>query len=195
VIKALFPKTKRSLLALMFLHPDERYYIRQIEKLTGVSQGALQRELKSMVEMGILRAEKSGHQTFYSVNKLNPIYKELHSIVFKTFGVVDVLKNALKRHKKKIDLAFIYGSVAKGEDTARSDIDIIVVGTETFGNISVALSKHEESLGREINMTVYTPREFKSKFAEKNHFIRSVIKSQKIMLIGEEDDVRELVKK
>jgi len=185
VIKALFPKTKRSLLALMFLHPDERYYIRQIEKLTGVSQGALQRELKSMVEMGILRAEKSGHQTFYSVNKLNPIYKELHSIVFKTFGVVDVLKNALK----------LYGSVAKGEDTARSDIDIIVVGTETFGNISVALSKHEESLGREINMTVYTPREFKSKFAEKNHFIRSVIKSQKIMLIGEEDDVRELVKK
>ena len=194
MIKSLFPKTKRNLLALMFLHPEERYYIRQIEKLTGISQGALQRELKSMVEMGILQAEKSGRQVFYSANKSNPIYGELYGIIFKTFGVVEVLKNALKRFEKKTKVAFIYGSVAKGEDTARSDIDLFVVGRETFGNISVALSKHEESLGREINMTVYTPHEFKSKVAEKNHFVRSVIKSQKIMLIGEEDDIRELAK-
>jgi predicted nucleotidyltransferase len=194
MIKSLFPKTKRSLLALMFLHPEERFYIREIEKLTQVSQGALQRELKSMVEMGILQAEKKGRQTFYFANKANPIYSELHSIVFKTFGVADVLKKALKSIESKIETAFIYGSVAKDEDTARSDIDLFIISDIDFGNISVSLSKYEETLGRPINLYTITPNEFKTKLKGKNHFISSVIKAQKIMLIGSEDDIRRLGK-
>lgn len=192
MIKSLFPKTKRSLLALMFLHPEEKYYIREIEKLTGISQGALQRELKSMVEMGILQGEKKGIQTFYSVNKSNPIYAELRGIVYKTFGISNVLTAALKPLRNKIRVAFIYGSIAKGEETSRSDIDLMVIGIVTFGEVTDSISKAEDSLGREINPTVYSIDDFQNRFRSKDHFLSAVIKAPKLMLIGSEDDVRRL---
>jgi len=192
MIKSLFPKTKRSLLALMFLHPEEKYYIRQIEKLTGISQGALQRELKSMAEMGLLNVERKGHQAFYSVNRSNPIYSELRGIVYKTFGISDVLIAALKPLKKKIAVAFIYGSIAKGEETAKSGIDLMVIGKVSFGDIATSLSKAQDSLGREINPTVYPLEEYREKIREQHHFLTAVIKAPKLMLIGTEDDIRRL---
>ena len=192
MIANLFPKTKRSILALILLNPDEQFYIRQIEKLTGISQGALQRELKSMVQMGLLNIERRGHQAFYSANRSNPIYAELRGIVYKTFGVSDVLILALKPLKKKIKAAFIYGSIAKGEETGRSDIDLMVIGKVDFGDIALAVSKAEKSLGREINPNVFPVEEYQNKMKTQNHFLNSVIKAPKIMLIGSEDDIRRL---
>lgn len=192
MIKSLFPKTKRKVLSLMFLHPDDRFYLREIVRRIDVSLGTLHRELKPLVKDGILNSESKGNQTYYSVNRNCPIYAELRGIIIKTFGIVDVLKKALKKHGNKIKVAFIYGSIATGEENAGSDIDLFVVGRETFGNISVALSQYEESLGREINVYAQTPQEFKNKLKEKNHFVNSVLKSEKIYLIGSEDDVRKL---
>ncbi|OGC90045.1 MAG: hypothetical protein A2W25_15515 [candidate division Zixibacteria bacterium RBG_16_53_22] len=192
MIKSLFPKTKRTLLALMFLHPDQRYYIRQIEKLTGVSQGALQRELKNLVGIGILRAEKAGHQTFYSVNAANPIYAELYGIMFKTYAVEEVLVGALKPHMNKIAAAFVFGSMARGTEAAQSDIDLFVVGAISFGDISAAISAPEERLGREVNIYSLTPEEFADKIRSKNHFVDSVLKAEKLFLIGSEDDIERM---
>ena len=192
MIKSLFPKTKRTLLALMFLHPDQRYYIRQIEKMTGVSQGALQRELKNLVGIGILRAEKAGHQTFYSVNAANPIYAELYGIMFKTYAVEEVLVGALKPHMNKIAAAFVFGSMARGTEAAQSDIDLFVVGAISFGDISAAISAPEERLGREVNIYSLTPEEFADKIRSKNHFVDSVLKAEKLFLIGSEDDIERM---
>ena len=192
MIKSLFPKTKRTLLALMFLHPDQRYYIRQIEKLTGVSQGALQRELKNLVGIGILRAEKSGHQTFYSVNTANPIYEELRGVVYKTFGVAEILRKALKPLNRKIEVAFIYGSIARNEETAQSDIDLMLIGGVTFAESSIAISKAEILLGRTINPTIFPTEEFRRKLNENNHFLNSIIKTPLIFLLGEPNDIRKL---
>ena len=145
-----------------------------------------------MVEMGILSTEKKERQVFYSVNRSNPIYPELRGIVYKTFGITDVLISALKPFRKKIKVAFVYGSIAKGEETARSDIDLFALGQIDFGELSMALSKAEKSLGREINPFTISPKEFRAKLEAKNHFVSSVLKSPKIILIGSEDDLGRL---
>lgn len=192
MLNSLFSKTKRRLLALIFLNPEKQYYLIEIARLTGISQGTLHREIKPLIYDGILQSEKRGSQIYYSVNKSNPIYAELRGIIYKTFGVSDVLTLALKPLKKKIKLAFIYGSIAKGEETARSDIDLMVIGNAKFGDVVLAISKAEKSLGREINPTVFPIEEFQSKLRERQHFLTAVIKSPKLMLIGSEDDIRKL---
>ena len=192
MLNSLFSKTKRRLLALLLLSPDRKFYLIEIARLTGISQGTLHREIKPLVRDGILQSEKRANQTFYSVNRSNPIYPELRGIVYKTFGISDVLISALKPLKKKIKVAFVYGSIAKGEETAGSDIDLFVMGQIEFGDLSIALSKTEKALGREINPFTISPKEFNAKLKAKNHFITSMLKSPKIMLIGSEDDIRRL---
>ncbi len=192
MLNSLFSKTKRRLLALIFLNPDKQYYLIEIARVTGISQGTLHREIKPLIYDGILQSERRGSQIYYSVNKSNPIYAELRGIIYKTFGVSDVLTSALKPLKKKIKVAFIYGSIAKGEETAHSDIDLMVIGSVKFGDAVSAISKAEKSLGREINPTVYPLEEFKKKLSEQHHFLTAVIKGPKIMLIGKEDDIRKL---
>ena len=194
MIDALFPKTKQKILALVFLHPDRRFYLGEIERLLKTSKGTLSRELKLLVKAGILTSEKKGKQAFYSVNTNNPIYPELRSIVYKTFGIADMLKKVLKPLKAKIKAAFIYGSVASGEESARSDIDVMLIGSITFMKISIVLDKAEKTLGREINPTVYPVKEFKEKHKQGNHFIKTVIKSEKIFITGSEDDLKAMVK-
>jgi len=195
MINSLFTKTKQKLLALLFLNPDKEFYLHEIARLTGVSQGTLHRELKRLVRDGIFQSRKAHKQVFYSVNNSHPIYTELGSIIVKTFGVAEQLTEALKPFRKETLVSFIYGSVAKGEDIGRSDIDLFVIGKVGFGDLSVALAKYEERLKREVNAVTASPSEFKKKYKEKNHFIRSVVDSEKIFLIGSEDDLRRLVER
>jgi predicted nucleotidyltransferase len=193
-MEALFPSTRRKVLALFFLHPDEQFYFREVLKLTGTKQGAIQRELKSLTKAGILELETKGNQTYYSVNKSHPIYAELRSIVLKTFGLVDIVKDSLSPFKDKIVVSAIYGSIATGEETAKSDIDLLVIGKISFDQLSSAVSKAEKQLRREINPTLYPVNEFKKKIKQKNHFLRSVLKSEMIFLIGSKDDLTRLAK-
>ncbi|MFQ6003357.1 MAG: nucleotidyltransferase domain-containing protein, partial [Candidatus Zixiibacteriota bacterium] len=184
----------RKVLSLFFMHPDKQFYFREVIKLTGTKQGAIQRELKSLTKAGILELETRGNQTYYSVNKSHPIYDELRTIVLKTFGLVDILKNALTRYKNNIDIAAIYGSIATGEETAKSDVDLLVVGKISFETLSKTIAKAEKQLRREINPTLYPLKEFKEKIRQKNHFLRSVLKSKMIFLIGTEDELTRLAK-
>jgi len=191
-MEALFPGTRRKVLSLFFMHPDKQFYFREVLKLTGTKQGTIQRELKSLTKAGILELETRGNQTYYSVNRFHPIYEELRRIVLKTFGLVDILRNALSPFKKKIEVAIIYGSIATGEETAKSDIDLLVIGKISFDNLSAAISKAESELRREINPTLYPVKEFKEKIKRKNHFLRSVLKSKMIFLIASENDLTRL---
>ncbi|MCK4224349.1 MAG: nucleotidyltransferase domain-containing protein [candidate division Zixibacteria bacterium] len=191
-MESLFPGTRRKVLSLFFMHPDKQFYFREVLKLTDTKQGTIQRELKSLTKAGILELETRGNQTYYSVNKSHPIYEELRRIVLKTFGLVDVLKHILFPFREKIEVATIYGSIASGEETAKSDIDLLVVGKISFDNLSAATSKAEKELKREINPTLYPIKEFKEKIKRKNYFLRSVLKSKMIFLIGNENDLARL---
>lgn len=193
-MEVLFPSTRRKVLSLFFMPPDKQFYFREVLKLTGTKQGAIQRELKSLNKTGILELETKGNQTYYSVNKSHPIYPELSRIVIKTFGLVDILKDAIAPFSGKIVVASIYGSVASGEETAKSDIDLLVIGRISFDDLSGAISKAEKELRREINPTLYPAKEFKQKIKQKNRFLRLVLKSEMIFLIGSENDLARLAK-
>ena len=195
MLNSLFSQTKQKILALVFLHPDQQFYLREITRHTGTSQGTLHRELKPLVRDGILSAETRGKQVFYFVNRDNPVFNELRGIVLKTFGVADSLIEALKPYRRKIRFAAIYGSLATGEDTARSDIDVIIIGRATLLEMTTAFEKVEQSLGRQINPTVFPPDEFARRAQTSNHFIKTVITSPLNCLIGTPDDLRRLAEK
>lgn len=191
---ALFPGTKRKILALFFLNPDQEYYFSEVVRLTGTRQGVIQRELKSLAEAEILNAEKRGRQKFYSVNRKHPIFKDLRNIIFKTFGIIGKIREALKPLEKKIEIAFVYGSFARGEEMSGSDLDLFLVGKVQLGELVSVLSHVEKAIGREINPTLFSEKEFKSKWSQKNHFLRSLAKTEKEYVIGSEDEFRRLAK-
>ncbi len=195
MITVLFPGTKRKVLALFFLNTDQQYYFSEVVRLTGTRQGVVQRELKNLTDAGILIAERRGRQKFYSVNKSNPIFPDLRNIVFKTFGVIGRVQEALKPLEKKIKVAFVHGSFARGEEAAGSDLDLFMVGRVSLDQVVRTLSGVEKAIGREINPSLFSETEFKNKLSQKNHFIRSVMKSEKEFIIGTKDELRGLAEK
>ena len=131
----LFGKTRRAVLSLLYGHPDEGFYLRQISRMTSVGMGALQRELKQLTEAGFLTRSVIGQQAFFKANPDCPVYRELRDIVFKTFGVADLLREALAPLADKIKAAFIYGSMAGDEFSQGSDVDVMVIGDISFADV------------------------------------------------------------
>jgi predicted nucleotidyltransferase len=188
----LFSKTQRQILALLFGHPDKSYYAKEIVRFAGVGIGTVHRELEKLSNVGLLTVEKVGNQKHYQANEKSPIFGELKGIVQKTFGLADVLKEALSGHRNSIKLAFVYGSVAKGTDRASSDIDVLIIsGQLSYSEVLSLFDTVESRLGRTINPTIYKYEEFRNKLTSDNSFITRVIKQPKIFLIGTEDDIQE----
>jgi predicted nucleotidyltransferase len=194
ITEALFPGTKRKILALFFLNPDEEYYFSEIARLTGTRQGVVQRELKTLTDAGILNSRARGRQKFYSVNRNNPIFQDLRNIVFKTFGVIGRIKEALEPLGRKVRVAFVYGSFARGEESSSSDLDLFIIGRAGLDEVVRALSPVEKAIRREINPTLFSQAEFKSKWSKRNHFLRTLAKAEKELVVGTEDDFRRLAK-
>ncbi len=189
---ALFPGTKRKILALFFLNPDEEYYFSEVVRLTGTRQGVIQRELKSLTEAEILTSEKRGRQKFYAVNREHPIFPDLRNIIFKTYGVIGKIREALEPLGEQIRIAFVYGSFARGEEVSSSDLDLFVIGEIGLDDLVSVLSIVEQAMGREINPTLFSATEFRKKWSQKNHFLKSVAKSEKEYVIGSEDEFSRL---
>lgn len=183
--EALFPKIKRELLSLFFINPQKSYYHREIIRLLGSSPGAVQKELINLVEAEILITEFTGNRRYYHVNQNCFIYNDLREIVIKTFGVADIIKQAIEPIKDKIKEAFIYGSVAQKTDTGNSDIDLLFITDVPLREFAVLLKPLEDILQREINFSIYpTSILIDDKFKD-NHFLSSVFKTKIIRLCGE----------
>jgi predicted nucleotidyltransferase len=155
----LFPGYRRRVLGLLLLRPEEPLHGREIARRTGLPAGTLTRELKLLAEAGLLNQEKRGNQILYSANRGSPIYIELAAILRKTSGLADLVAESLAPLSNEIDLAFIFGSVARGVETAGSDVDLLVVGAASFGAVVEALHPVQQQLSREINPKVFTARE------------------------------------
>jgi uncharacterized protein len=190
--KVLFGQSRRSILVLLYGHADEQFYLREIARRAGTGIGATQRELGQLTDAGLLHRLRRGNQVYYQANRKNPIFAELKSILAKTSGIRDILYEGLTPLEDRIKLAFVYGSIARGEETAPSDVDLMVVGEVGFKNVVAALSEIEPKLGREVNPTVFGPREFREKLAAKNHFLSTVAKEKKLFVIGDEREFRRL---
>lgn len=188
--EALFTKTQRRVLGLLFGNPDRSYYANEIVRYVGAGIGAVQRELERLEAAHLVTASRIGNQKHYQANHEAPIFEELRGIVLKTFGVADHLRAALAPLAKRIRAAFIYGSVAKGADTARSDIDVMIVSDElSFPEAIQALTKAEREIQRSINPSVYGLADWRRKLAEEGGFLQRVLVQPRIFLIGSDDDL------
>lgn len=191
---ALFTKTQQRVLGLLYGKPDQRFYTNEIVRLAAMGRGTVRRELERLAEASIIVTSREGNQLYYQANNETPIYNELLSIVRKTFGVVDVIRAALAPLDSAIELAFVYGSVAKSSDVKSSDIDLLLVGDDlAYGEVMSYLTAVEEEIGRDINPTIYTPEKFNQRLQEEHSFTVRILEQPKLMIKGVIDDFRKPV--
>ena len=187
---ALFPKVRQRVLAVLFGAPDRSFYANEVIALAQSGTGAVQRELAGLSEAGLLKVSKQGNQKHYQANASAPVFAELRGLVLKTMGLADVLRTALSPLAGQIDAAFIYGSVARQQDTAQSDVDVMIVSsTIGYGEVFGTLESATVSLGRKVNPTLYTPADWAKRVSNDNAFVTRVCQQPKIWLIGNEEQI------
>lgn len=187
--ETLFSDYRRRILALLLLRPDEHFHVREISRLTGVPAGSMHRELKLITDAGLLSRHLAGNQVRYKANRDCPIFHELAGIFRKTCGLSDIIRSALLPLSPSIKAAFIFGSVAKGEEKATSDVDVCVVGSASFTDVVVALADMNQKIGREINPVVMSFDQFAVKLAVGEQFTTRIMNEPKFFLIGDEHDL------
>ena len=193
--RSLFGHTRSALLAMLYGHADQSFYLRQLVRAVGAGHGAVQRELKHLAEMSLIVRKVQGNQVRYQANSHSPIFSELKSLITKTVGIHDAIRSALASLGAEVQIAFVYGSVASQKERANSDIDLMVLGNAPFSDVVSALASAQKQLGRDINPTVFPISEFRSKFAAGNHFLRNVMREKKLFVLGSENELAKLASK
>lgn len=186
----LFGRTRGAVLSILYGHVGEAFYLRQLARLADITLGPVQRELRQLVGAGLVSRKTVGSQTLYTANQESPVFAEIKSLITKTVGMHDVLSSALEPLRKKINLAFVYGSVAQSSETKHSDVDLMIVGNVDFGTTVEKLLDAQRTLNREINPTVYSVKEFRKKARE--NFLKNVLVEKKLFIIGDDNVLRGL---
>lgn len=186
----LFTKGQQRVLNLLFSHPERSFFANEIIRHAGGGAGGIHRELEALTEAGVLTENRIGNQRHFQANPACPIFDELRGIIRKTFGISGVIGEALQPFTEQIDLAFVYGSIARGEETARSDIDLFVISkTLAYPDLFPALAETEKKLARTVNPTLYKPGELERKQGEGSAFVNRLLLQPKIFLIGNDSDL------
>ncbi len=187
VADALFTKVQQRVLGVLFGNPGRSFFANEIILLAATGTGAVQRELTRLAGAGLVTVKQVGKQKHYQANPASPVFDELRGLVVKTSGIADVLRAAIAPLADRINAAFVYGSVAKGEDTATSDIDLMVLSDSlTYGDVFGALEEAATRLGRRVNPTVYSRQEFAKRIGQGNSFVTRILAQPKVWLIGNE---------
>jgi len=186
IAAALFSDSQTRVLRWLFGQPERGFHLNELLRLTGLGSASLQRELNKLVNADLVRSERVGNLRTFQANAESPVYEELIGLVRKTLGAQPALREALQPLAKDVESAWIYGSVAKGTDTAKSDIDVMLIGKDlTLHRVLNLLIPQETKLGRKINPTILTPAEFKRRLAEPDSFVNRVIAQPVLPLIGD----------
>ncbi|MEW5891288.1 MAG: nucleotidyltransferase domain-containing protein [Pseudomonadota bacterium] len=190
IATVLFSESQLRLYRWLFGEPGRSFHLSELRRLTGLGSASLQRELRKLVDAGMVSSEYVGNQRRFQANPDSPVYQELVAIVRKTLGLQPLLADALASLRPRLRAAWIYGSVAKGTDTARSDIDLMLVTDGlTLGDVLECLTPLEAEIGRKINPTCYSPDEFKRRRHEPDSFVNRVLAQPILPLIGTPDDI------
>lgn len=185
----LFGEYRQRTLGLLLLNPEASYHVRELARLTGTSAGTLHKELTKLTAGGILQRKQIGNQVHYSANLSCPIFDELASILRKTSGLADVLAKALIGLENKIEFAFVFGSVARGDQQTNSDVDVMLIGSLSFSDAVQALHATQAVLQREVNPVVYSQEEFNRRVKNSDSFIKEVLAKPKLFIIGKENEL------
>jgi predicted nucleotidyltransferase len=188
---ALFSGTQQRVLGLLFGNPGRSYYTRELIRLAASGAGAVQRELERLSQSGLVTVRRVGNQKHFQANQSSPVFGDLCAIARKTFALADPLREALKPLASRIEAAFVYGSVARREDTAASDIDLMVIADKlSYGELLAALEPLGEVIGRRVNPTAMSRREWTKRLQSRSAFASRVMAQPRIWLIGSEDALR-----
>lgn len=187
---ALFTTTQQKVLGLLYAQPDKSFYTKEILRATGMGVATIKRELDRMLAAGILKMTRIGNQHHYQANPGCPIYSELIAIVKKTFGIAEVIREALLPLTDQIELAFVYGSIAKNEETPGSDIDLMVISDKlAYSDLMTVLASCESVLARPVNPSIYTREQVKDKLQQENAFLTRVMEQPKLWVKGSDNDI------
>jgi predicted nucleotidyltransferase len=195
VLTALFPQVRQGVLAATLSQPDKWWYLSELAGRLGTSPSSLQRELSSLVASGILVHRREGTRAYFKAEIQSPVFRDLQQLFEKTAGLAPILQQILKPFGNRIRSAFIYGSVARRQEHTMSDVDVMVIGGAGLADLSPALRKAEARLGREVNVTAYSPEEFREKIKSGDHFLATVLRGRKQFVKGGRSDLDELVGK
>jgi len=190
VSELLFPNQyRRKVLALLMLNPQRWLHLRELARLTDSSPGTLKKELDALTSVGLLKFQKVGNQTQFSANTEHPVFPELSALVRKTTGLRDVLALALAPLASQIEVAFVFGSLAKATEGPQSDVDLLLIGDVTFGQVANAVYDAQLLLAREINPKVMNRVEWSDKKNAQNVFIQELMDKPKIFIVGSEHEL------
>jgi predicted nucleotidyltransferase len=182
-------RTRGRLLTIFLTHPGEEYFLRELVRYAGLSLRAVQHELARLERLELVQSRRHGQHKYYRANEHHPLFADLKRIVYKTTGLGDVLREALEPIKG-IQVAFIYGSIAKGNERPTSDVDLLLIGTADADNLHEGIRRAEETLGREVSYVTMSPAEWRERRALRDAFMAEVARSPKIFLIGDERTLR-----
>ena len=185
-------KVRAEVFRLLFGLNDDALHLREIERKSGFAIGTIQTEMKKLHRLDLVIKKRDGNRLYYHANQQHPIFSEIHALVIKTVGLLDILKGALS-DEKSIRVAFVFGSLADGSEKARSDIDLMVIGDLGLRLLTRLLHGVTEKVGREINSYILTPKEFSIRKFENEHFITRVLSDSKLFVIGNENDLKTMV--
>ncbi|MCL5736537.1 MAG: nucleotidyltransferase domain-containing protein [Actinobacteria bacterium] len=187
---ALFTRVQQRVLGLLFSQPGRDFSVTEVIRFAEVGTGAVHRELARLVSSGLVTVTPMGRQKRYQANQDAPMFGELHGLILKTVGLAEPLREALNPLADEISVAFVYGSVAKGTDTAQSDVDLMVLSERlSYGDLFTALQEAEDRIGRRVNSTLLTVSDWRSRLAEDSHFVSGIAGQAKIFILGSENDL------
>jgi predicted nucleotidyltransferase len=194
-LNALFPSVRQGVLAATLTRPEKWWYLSELADFLDTRPSSLQRELRSLQQSGILQQRNDGRRVYFKAETRSPIFRELRSIFEKTVGLIPTLRNALQPFTDNIVGAFVYGSIARREEHATSDVDLMIIGNVGLGDLAPSLRKTEKRLGREVNVTNYSVDEFRKKVAAGDHFLTTVLKGSLQFVKGEQRDLDAVTRK
>jgi predicted nucleotidyltransferase len=184
MVDALFPAVRTGVLSATMLQPEHWWFMTELARHLEITPSSLQRELESLVSAGILLRRQDGRRTYFKANTDAPLFPDLKGMLEKTAGIVPAIQSALQPFEEQIEIALLYGSVARGKEHSASDVDLMIVGTLQQIDLLPALRKLEETFRREVNATLFSSEEFHRKLAAKDHFVYSVLQGKTTLLKG-----------
>jgi len=194
-LDSLFPSVRQGVLSATLTRPEKWWYLSELAEFLHTRPSSLQRELAALVRSGVLEQRRDGRRTYFKAETRSPIFRELQSIFEKTAGLIPTLRVALRPFGNKVVFAFVYGSVARGEERATSDVDLMVIGDVGLAELAPSLRKSEKRLGREVNVTSYSVDEFRKKVFQGDHFLTTVLKGSLQFVKGEQLDLDAITRK
>lgn len=193
-IVRLFPnQALLNVLSVLFINPDRAFYQSELMKRTGDTLLQVQRALHRIEDAGLVYKHSEGNRVYYQAAKQHPAFEDIRQVLLKTTGLSDHLREIIGKYKNSIELAFVYGSVAKGAETAESDVDVLIVGDISSRKVSGLFRPLSRKIGREINATIYPMDEYRTKYRKRNRFAKELFECDKIWLIGTDNDLRKMV--